>query len=165
MSADSATTAPRPPGFISRTTVTIERTRTTRMSCMPASYQNLKKIPEFRRFCNSPPTGRRFRRVPGARLLRDNPLHVAVANHAEQVHAAGEVIHVQKPIAMGAEATSEGVPCAQTGAGPEGRARVARGDRTHTGKPSSVTSAQIASYRWRSTRPVPHRARLSRGEA
>jgi len=39
VSADSATTARRPPGFISRTTVTIEWTRTTRMSCLPASYQ------------------------------------------------------------------------------------------------------------------------------
>jgi hypothetical protein len=31
--------------------------RMTRMSCMPASYQNLKKSRNSDRFCNSPPTG------------------------------------------------------------------------------------------------------------
>ena len=39
--------------------------------------------------------GRRVGRVPGACLFRDNPLHVAVANHLEQFRAAGHVIHIQ----------------------------------------------------------------------
>jgi hypothetical protein len=36
-----------------------------------------------------------FRRVLGVCLFRDNPLHVPLANHAEQVRAAGEVVHVR----------------------------------------------------------------------
>src|SRR5215831_3540371 len=32
----------------------------TRMSCLPASYQNLKKSRNSGRFCNSPPTCRRL---------------------------------------------------------------------------------------------------------
>src|SRR5262249_25904316 len=39
--------------------------------------------------------GRRFRRVLGACLLRDNPLHVSLADNTEQVQTAREVIHVQ----------------------------------------------------------------------
>ena len=39
--------------------------------------------------------GRRIGRVPGACLFRDNPLHVAIANHLEQFRAACHVIHIQ----------------------------------------------------------------------
>ena len=37
--------------------------------------------------------GGRFRRVPGVRLLGDNPFPVQLANRAEQVRAACHVIH------------------------------------------------------------------------
>jgi hypothetical protein len=37
---------------------------------------------------------RRFRRVPGAHLLGDNPLHVPAANYAEQVRAVRDVLHI-----------------------------------------------------------------------
>src|SRR5215472_10717735 len=40
--------------------------------------------------------GRRFRRVPGACLLRHNALHVPLADNTEQVRAAREVLHVDK---------------------------------------------------------------------
>jgi hypothetical protein len=57
VSTDSATTARRPPEFIRRTMVTIKWTKTTRMSYLRTSYQNLKKRWNSGPICNSPPTG------------------------------------------------------------------------------------------------------------
>ena len=41
-----------------------------------------------------------FRRVPGARLLGDNSLHVPVADHAEQVRAVRDVLHIANRVRL-----------------------------------------------------------------
>ena len=44
--------------------------------------------------------GRCFRSVVGARLLRDNPFHVPVADHAEEVRAVHDVLHIANSVRL-----------------------------------------------------------------
>jgi len=50
--------------------------------------------------------------VPSVRLLGDNPLHVPLRNHAEQVRAVRDMFHIPEPSAPSGGATSAAVTVA-----------------------------------------------------
>jgi hypothetical protein len=118
---------------------------------------------------------RRLRCIPGARLLRNNPFHVRLADHAEEIRASRDVLHIPDSVRLPREQFPKQRLSGQRQA-PQVRARPARADRrrrsrTACGGASTrrtsdgrrVRDARSRRPGWRFARGVPGRLPLPVG--